>query len=79
MRETIEPRTKAEQAAGNEQFMQIPPEWKTRDHARYQEALNELQESRSKLEHCMASLLGTLHSSRVDETVPTEMAEGSAH
>lgn len=66
----MEPRTKAEQEAGYEQFMQIPPEWKTRDHARYQGALNELQESRSKLEYCMASLLGTLHSSRVDETVP---------
>ena len=65
----MEPRTKAEREAGFEQFMQIPPEWKTRDHARYQGALNELQESRSSLEHCMASLLGTLHSSHVDETV----------
>jgi hypothetical protein len=65
----MEPRTKAEREAGFEQFMQIPPEWKTRDHARYQGALNELQESRRSLEHCMASLLGTLHSSHVDETV----------
>lgn len=65
----LEQRTKAEREARVEQFMHIPPEWKTRDHARYQGALNELQESRSNLEHCMASLLGTLHSSYVDVTV----------
>lgn len=61
--------TPAQQEAGLEQFLQLPPEWKTRDHVRYQGALNELQESRTSLILCMESLLDSLHSSHVNETV----------